>query len=121
MSPSFAFVLLFVASKAEIFGREGTLELDSGGSVKAVDPVGLLSVAKEGQWGFNPKTRMISLAYKRYVLWEGRALSAGGLLYIATVIPFDVCVQHGNCVLDFLLCYFSTYLHVAVWPLLSML
>lgn len=50
-------------SKVEVLGRDCSLNLAPGGTVKAVEPAGPLSVAKEGVWELDD--RVVRLDYKR--------------------------------------------------------
>ena len=50
-----------------MFERNSSLILAPGGSVKAVEPAGPLSVSKEGQWEFDADDRVVKLDYARCV------------------------------------------------------
>lgn len=54
-----------IGSKVELFGRGSSLVLGPGGSLTAVEPVGPLSIAKEGQWELDADDRMVKLDFKR--------------------------------------------------------
>lgn len=45
--------------------REGSLTLEPGGTLKAVEPAGPVSLAKVGEWELDPQQRTIKLAYTR--------------------------------------------------------
>ncbi|CAM9514000.1 unnamed protein product, partial [Laminaria digitata] len=64
-------------SKVEVFERDSSLILSPGGSVKAVEPAGPLSVSKEGQWELDPDDRVVKLDYASSK-WVGLVDVGGG-------------------------------------------
>lgn len=59
-------VALAMFSKVEVLGQESSFILAAGGRVTTVEPAGLLSVAKEGQWALDSTDHVVKLDYTRW-------------------------------------------------------